>query len=81
MVAARKNGARSGAELVAGFDGATGCVEPKGHLWIAWPKKASGVATNLREDFVREYGLSRRWVDFKVCAIDEMWPGLCFARR
>lgn len=73
--------ARSRAELVSGFDRAAGCVEAKGHLWIAWPKKASGVATDLNGDFVREYGLARLWVDFKVCAIDEVWSGLCFARR
>ena len=68
-------------ELVAGFDSAARCVELKGHSWIAWPKKASGVATDLKEDFVREYGLARMWVDFKICAIDDVWSGLCFARR
>lgn len=72
---------RSRAELAAGFDGASSCVETKGHLWIAWPKKASGVATDLKGDHVREWGLARMWVDFKVCAIDEVWSGLCFARR
>jgi hypothetical protein len=72
---------RSRGELSAGFDGAASCVEAKGHLWIAWPKKASGVVTDVKEDFVREYGLARMWVDFKVCAIDEVWSGLCFARR
>ncbi len=72
---------RSRLELAAGFDGAAGCVELKGHLWIAWPKKAPGVAADVNGDFVREYGLARMWVDFKVCAIDEVWSGLCFARR
>ena len=67
--------------LAAGFDGAAKCVEAKGHLWIAWPKKASRVATDVTEDVVREYGLCQMWVDFKVCAIDEVWSGLCFARR
>jgi len=73
--------ARSRRELAAEFDGTAKCVEVKGHLWIAWPKKASGVATDLTGDFVREFGLERMWVDFKICAIDDVWSGLCFARR
>ncbi len=72
---------RSRSDVAAGFDGAASCVQAKGHLWIAWPKKTSGVATDLKDDFVREYGLARMWVDFKVRAIDEVWSGLCFARR
>lgn len=50
-------------------------------LWIAWPKKVSGVKTDLNENVVREFGLALGWVDYKVCAIDETWSGLCFARR
>jgi CheY-like chemotaxis protein len=50
-------------------------------FWIAWPKKASGVKTDLTENVVREFGLASGWVDYKVCAIDETWSGLCFARR
>lgn len=72
---------RNRSALAAGFDGAAKCVAAKGHLWLAWPKKASGVATDVTEDIVRGYGLSQMWVDFKVCAIDEVWSGLCFARR
>ena len=72
---------RSRQELMLSFGGAAKCVEVNGHLWLAWPKKASGVATDRQEDFVREYGLAQSWVDFKVCAIDEVWSGLCFARR
>ena len=45
-------------------------------LWIAWPKRASGVATDVTEDVVRELGLANRLVDNKVCAIDETWSGL-----
>lgn len=51
-----------------------------GGLWIAWPKKASGVATDLSEDVVRTTGLAAGLVDFKVCAIDATWSGLRFAR-
>lgn len=50
-------------------------------LWIAWPKKASGVATDLTEDIVRRAGLAHGLVDYKVCAIDATWSGLKFARR
>jgi hypothetical protein len=52
-----------------------------GGLWIAWPKKASGVATDLTEDVVRAIGLPTGLVDNKVCAIDEIWSGLRFMRR
>jgi hypothetical protein len=50
-------------------------------LWIAWPKKASGVLTDLSGDIVRRAGLSNGLVDYKVCAITEVWSGLKFARR
>ena len=50
-------------------------------LWIAWPKQASGVATDLGEAFVRESGLALGIVDFKICAIDATWSGLKFQRR
>jgi len=45
-------------------------------LWIAWPKKASGVATDIVEDTIREVALPTGLVDNKVCAIDETWSGL-----
>jgi hypothetical protein len=50
-------------------------------LWIAWPKKASGVVTDLTEDLVRGAGLAHGLVDYKVCAINFTWSGLKFARR
>lgn len=50
-------------------------------LWIAWPKKASGVQTDLVEDAVRAAGLAHGLVDYKVCAVNETWSGLKFARR
>jgi hypothetical protein len=52
-----------------------------GGLWIAWPKKASGVATDLTENVVREIGLEAGLVDNKVCAIDDTWSGLRFVIR
>src|SRR5205823_1691817 len=51
-------------------------LSPAGALWVAWPKKASGVPTDLTEDVVREVGLDAGLVDNKVCAIDEVWSGL-----
>jgi hypothetical protein len=51
-------------------------MEPAAGLWIAWPKRASGVGTDLTEDLVRELALANRLVDNKVCAIDETWSGL-----
>lgn len=50
-------------------------------LWLAWPKKSSGVASDLSEDVVRTLGLAAGWVDFKVCAIDATWSGHKFAKR
>jgi hypothetical protein len=50
-------------------------------LWLAWPKKAAKVATELDGNIVRDTGLRAGWVDFKVCAIDATWSGLAFKRR
>jgi CheY-like chemotaxis protein len=50
-------------------------------VWFAWPKKASGVKTDLDGNVVRESGLAAGWVDFKVCSIDDTWSGLAFKRR
>ncbi len=52
-----------------------------GGLWIAWPKRASGVASDMTQNVVRETGLASGLVDYKVCAIDATWAGLKFARR
>jgi len=52
-----------------------------GMLWIAWPKKASGVATDLSDNIVRDIGLSAGLVDVKVCAINDVWSGLKFVYR
>jgi hypothetical protein len=56
-------------------------IAPSGALWIAWPKKSSGVPTELDENVVRAYGLESGLVDVKVCAIDETWSGLKFVVR
>ena len=51
-------------------------LDPAGGLWLAWPKRASGVATDLTDVLVRRLGLATGLVDNKVCAIDEVWSGL-----
>jgi len=52
-----------------------------GMLWVAWPKKSSGVATDLSFEGVQRFGLASGMVDTKVCAIDEVWSGLRFVIR
>ena len=61
--------------------GLKAAIDPAGGLWIAWPKRASGVATDVSENVVRELGLAAGLVDNKVCAIDEVWSGLRLVYR
>lgn len=56
-------------------------LEPDGGLWVAWPKKTSGVATDLAFDVVQRIGLDAGLVDNRVCAIDGTWSGRRFVRR
>ena len=56
-------------------------LTPAGGLWIAWPKKSSGVVTDMTEDAIREVALPTGLVDNKVCAIDETWSGLRLVLR
>jgi hypothetical protein len=56
-------------------------LAPNGALWVSWPKKTSGVATDVTEDVVREVALPTGLVDVKVAAIDEVWSGLKLVRR
>ncbi len=58
-----------------------GELADKDGLWIAWPKQASGIPTDLTQTVVRKMGLASGLVDYKVCAIDETWSGLKFAQR
>lgn len=69
------------ADIYEQFPRAERSINDGGKLWIAWPKQASGVRTDVKEPAVREFGLAAGWVDFKICAIDETWSGLAFARR
>lgn len=72
---------RARAELAAGFPKAQAALAAGGALWVAWPKRASGVTTDLTEDVVREVGLGDGLVDTKVCSIDGTWSGLRFSHR
>jgi hypothetical protein len=69
------------ASLRSSFEGWKGLLGPAGSLWVAWPKKTSGTATDLAEGTVREHGLARGLVDVKVCAVDTVWSGLKFVYR
>jgi len=69
------------AELTRRFPVLQRRLEPDGGLWIAWPKRTSGVATDLSEHPVREIGLANGLVDNKVAAIDDTWSGLRFVWR
>jgi hypothetical protein len=56
-------------------------LETAGRLWVCWPKKGSGTATDLGEREVRDFGLAEGLVDVKVCAVDATWSALAFVRR
>jgi hypothetical protein len=82
-----KNQARGSADVVVAFftqrkdferriDALSKMIFPSGGLWIAWPKRASGLETTMHEGVVREVALPLGLVDNKVCAIDETWSGL-----
>lgn len=72
---------KSKAELAKEFKRISILLAPAGMLWVSWPKKSSGVATDLNENIVREIGLAAGLVDVKVCAVTEVWSGLKFVRR
>ena len=82
-----KRQARGSADVVVAFfvqrrdferrvDALAKMIYPAGGLWVAWPKRASGVRTDMHEGVVREVVLPRGLVDNKVCAIDATWSGL-----
>jgi hypothetical protein len=69
------------AALRRGWPRAVDRIVVDGALWIAWPKRSSGVPTDLTEDVVRAHALANGLVDVKVCAVDEIWSGLKLVRR
>ncbi len=64
-----------------GFHAAMSRIPPEGAIWVAWPKRSSGVHTDLSEDLMRELFLPTGMVDNKVAAIDDTWSGLRFVVR
>lgn len=68
--------ARSHKQLAAALPKALAAIARDGAIWVSWPKKASGVATDFTEDTVRELALPLGLVDVKVCAVDATWSGL-----
>jgi len=71
----------SAAQLTKRFGVARRRIAKDGGLWVGWPKRSSGVPTDLDGNAVRAFGLSEGLVDNKVCAIDETWSGLRFVWR
>lgn len=72
---------KTAAELKKRFPRFARDLAPAGMLWVSWPKKASGMATDLTENEVRRIGLDAGLVDVKVCAVNEIWSGLKFVIR
>jgi len=72
---------RSQAELKKEFPRFSKPLASDGMLWVSWPKKTSGVATDLTENDVRKIGLDAGMVDVKVCAVSDVWSGLKFVFR
>jgi hypothetical protein len=70
--------AMQAAGLAATLRSCRPAIEPDGMIWVSWPKKSSGVATDLTDVVVRQTALPLGLVDIKVCAIDETWSGLKF---
>jgi hypothetical protein len=70
--------AKSAAQLDRQLTMAAQALAPAGMLWISWPKKSSGVTTDLTETVVRDRGLAAGLVDVKVCAVTDIWSGLKF---
>ena len=68
--------ATSQSELGRRWNALTSAVGPTGAVWVAWPKRTSGVVTDMTEHGVRDVVLPTGWVDTKVCAIDDTWSGL-----
>ncbi len=66
------------AGLAGKLRGARDAIAPDGMVWVSWPKKSSGVATDLTDVVVRDTALPLGLVDIKVCAVDETWSGLKF---
>ena len=72
---------KSEKELMTKFAAYARRLNASGMLWVSWPKKSSGVSTDLSENIVRRIGLDAGLVDVKICAVSEVWSGLKFVFR
>ena len=72
---------KSLSELKKDFNTWAKRLAPAGMLWVSWPKKTSGIASDLDENKIRQIGLDAGLVDVKVCAVSEVWSGLKFVIR
>jgi len=72
---------KSEKELKTKFSKYAKRLNASGMLWVSWPKKSSGVTTDLSEGIVRAIGLAAGLVDIKICAVDDVWSGLKFVFR
>lgn len=72
---------KSERDLLVGLPQYAARLDPAGMLWVAWPKKSSGIVTDLSFNNVQTIGLAEGLVDTKICAVDEIWSGLKFVFR
>jgi hypothetical protein len=72
---------KSATQLQQKFSHLSTKLKPNGMLWVAWPKKSSGVVTDLTFNNVQAIGLAAGLVDTKICAVDDVWSGLKFVFR
>ena len=72
---------KSEKQLQKSFSICAARLKPEGMLWVSWPKKSSGVVSDLADTTVRAIGLAAGLVDTKVCAVDDTWSGLKFVFR
>ena len=72
---------RNRAELESEMPSTQRALGQDGMLWISWPKRASGIATDLNENSIRDFALANGLVDVKVCAVDDTWSGLKLVYR
>ena len=72
---------RSLAEYTSRYEAMKNRLPADGRLWVAWPKKQSGILTDVTENHIRQFALAHGLVDNKVCAVDEVWSGLQLVYR
>jgi len=72
---------KSASELRKKFPALAKKLSANGMLWVCWPKKASGLSTDINENSVRQIGLDAGLVDVKICAVSDIWSGLKFVYR